>query len=82
VLLKLTNFRYSAIMRGAVLHKLGLNVVRERLMRRHYGVSFNRLGFNPRKDPVHLKGIDAAGDVICKGVMKWYAKKVPPAWKK
>jgi len=63
-------------MRGAVLHKLGLNVVRERLMRRHYGVSYNRGGFNPRRDPAHLKGYDAAGEICCHGVMRWYAKKV------
>jgi hypothetical protein len=63
-------------MRGAVLHKLGLNVVKERLMRRHYGVKFNRLGFKPGKDPAHLKGYDLAGNVICKNAMRWYAHKV------
>lgn len=62
-------------MRGAVLHKMGLNYVKERLMRRHYGVSHNR-PFEYGKDPISLKGTNAAGTVICRTVMKWYANKV------
>jgi hypothetical protein len=62
-------------MRGAVLHKLGLNIVKERIMRRHYGVSYYR-GFKQGQDPIHLKAMDAAGDVVCRDVMRWYAYKV------
>ncbi len=64
-------------MRGAVLHKLGLNIVKERIMRRHYGVSHYREGFKHGKDPIHLKGVNAAGEVVCNDVMRWYAYKVP-----
>ena len=67
-------------MRGAVLHKLGLNIVKERIMRRHYGVRYNRQGFKHGKDPIHLKGLDAAGEVVCQHVMRWYAYKVPPPY--
>jgi hypothetical protein len=63
-------------MRGAVLHRLGLNIVKERIMRRHYGVSYNRTGFKQGKDPIHLKGVDVAGEVVCMDVMRWYAYKV------
>lgn len=62
-------------MRGAVLHKMGLNLVKERMMRRHYGVSHYR-NFLEGQDPEYLRGEDAAGDIICNSVMKWYAKKV------
>jgi hypothetical protein len=63
-------------MRGAVLHKMGLNFVKERLMRRHYGVSHWR-DFQAG-DPQYLKGVSIAGNVICNDVMKWYAYKVEP----
>ena len=65
---------YSAIMKGAVLHKLGLNFVKERMMRRSYGVAFNR----PFKhgDPTDRKGTNLRGETICRGAMKWYASKV------
>jgi succinate dehydrogenase/fumarate reductase flavoprotein subunit len=67
-------------MRGAVLHKLGLNIVKERIMRRHYGVGAIRAPFKHGKDPIHLKGLDAAGEAVCQDVMHWYAYKVPPPY--
>ena len=72
----LTLSRYSAIMRGAILHKLGLNCIRERIMRRHYGVRHSRTPFNPAKDPLSRKGTNLRGDTVCLGAMTWYAKKV------
>lgn len=63
-------------MKGAVLHKMGLNYVKERMLRRNYGVSHYR-DFNYGKDPIRLQGEDAAGDVVCFSVMNWYANKVP-----
>lgn len=63
-------------MRGAVLHKMGLHLVKERLMRRHYGVEFWRRGFQNGIDPEYLRGCDATGEEVCKDVMNWYATKV------
>ena len=65
-------------MKGAVLHKLGLNFVKERMMRRNYGVSFNRNPFKPG-DPAERKGTNLRGESICRGAMRWYATKVSPA---
>jgi len=62
-------------MRGAVLQKMGLNFVKERVMRRHYGVSHNR-PFKHGMDPISLKDTNAAGTVVCRSVMKWYVNKV------
>jgi len=62
-------------MRGAVLHKLGLNCVKERIMRRHYGVVYNK-PFDSSKDPVERKGYNLRGEAVCKDSMRWYAKKV------
>jgi hypothetical protein len=62
-------------MRGAVLHGLGLNLVKERLMRRSYGVT-SRPVFVPGRHPENLKYEDVDGTVRCKDVMEWYAIKV------
>jgi hypothetical protein len=62
-------------MRGAVLQKMGLNFVKERVMRRHYGVAHNR-PFEYGVDPICLKDVNAAGTIICRSVMKWYVNKV------
>jgi len=61
-------------MKGAVLHKLGLNFVKERIMRRSYGVRFYRPFEDD--DPIERKSMDLAGETICTGVMDWYATKV------
>jgi len=71
----LSNFRWTAINRGAVLHMLGLNLVRERIMRRHYGFAITS-PFIEDKDPERLKFRDINGDLMCKNVMRWYAHKV------
>lgn len=62
-------------MRGAVLHKMGLNLVKERMMRAHYGVKYYR-NFIEGSDPERLRDEDAAGDTICQDVMNWFANKV------
>ena len=63
-------------MRGAVLHKMGLNYVKERVMRRHYGVLYSRPGFRDGKDPEHFRSVNIAGEEVCDNVMQWYAFKV------
>jgi hypothetical protein len=62
-------------MRGAVLHRMGAILVKERIMRRHYGVRHYR-AFKPGADPERLRAVDASGQTVCSDVMKWYAYKV------
>jgi hypothetical protein len=64
-------------MRGAVLHGLGLNLVKERLMRRSYGVTTRPI-FIPGKHPEALRFTDVDGTIRCRDVMEWYSIKVPP----
>jgi len=63
----------SAIARGAVLYKLGLNLVKEHVMRVHYGVAT----WVPFKSdhPKRLRIDCLDGSIMCKDVMMWYAKK-------
>jgi hypothetical protein len=63
-------------MRGAVLYKIGLKFVEERLMRRHYGVKFCRRPFIHGEDPPNLYDRDPDGVEVCKDVLRWYANKV------
>ena len=64
---------HTAIMRGAVLHQLGMKVD-ERVMRRHYGVRMKR-EFEAG-DPSRFKVIGNDGVEMCDDVMKWYVNKV------
>jgi hypothetical protein len=63
-------------MRGAVLYKLGLDYVKDRVMRRSYGVPTSVI-FRDGYHPVSRRWVDAAGDTRCQGVMRWFASKVP-----
>ena len=71
-------FRYTAIMRGAVFHRLGFNFVTKRVLRRSYGLTIMRMPFNPKTDPPHLRAMHPCGLPACRGVMEWYAVKVSP----
>jgi hypothetical protein len=62
-------------MRGAVLHGLGLNLVRERLMRRNYGVQLSET-FDPKVHPERLRFRDDVTGVYRCDVMHWYSCKV------
>lgn len=62
-------------MRGAVLHGLGLNLVKERLMRRSYGVTSHPV-FVPERHPTGRRFIDVDGVERCKDVMDWYVRMV------
>jgi hypothetical protein len=68
--------RTGAVMRGAVMHGLGLNLVKERLMRRSYGVVSQPI-FRPGVDPQNRRFVDIVGVARCRDVMDWYARKVP-----
>jgi len=62
-------------MRGAVLYKLGLDIVKARDMRLSYGVDMSpafRSGYHPTSRK--YRAID--GWDRCRGVMDWYATKV------
>src|SRR5207237_6168586 len=65
----------SAIMRGAVLYKLGLDFVKDRIMRRSYGVAMN-VAFRSGHHPNSRKVTSLDGVVRCEDVMHWYAYKV------
>lgn len=62
-------------MRGAVLYKLGLDFVKDRVMRVSYGTAA-RVPFEEGRHPISRKGIDYDGKARCSGVMHWFAKKV------
>jgi hypothetical protein len=62
-------------MKGAVLHRLNGDVVKERLLRRHYGTKFHD-DFKEGEHPESRKIIDVDGKPYCEDVMFWYAKKV------
>jgi hypothetical protein len=74
---KLT-IRYSAIMKGAVLTGLGLNLIKERLMRRSYGVKSHTI-FVQGQHPMSKRYVDIDGTVRCRDVMNWYVVKAPPS---
>ena len=67
--------RVSAIMRGAVLYKLGLDFVKTRIIRLNYGVS----RATPFEEGSHdesrkYEGYD--GLILCSGLMDWYVRMV------
>jgi len=64
-------------MKGAVLHRLGMNFVKERLMRTNYGISVQKV-FDPSIHPEHLKGVSKSGKTICRKGITWCAYKVYP----
>jgi hypothetical protein len=69
------SFRYSAIMKGAVLYKLGLDFVKDRVLRVSYGTS-TCIPFEEGYHPDSRKVMDYDGIARCRGVMHWFAKKV------
>jgi hypothetical protein len=65
-------------MRGAVLYKTGLDMVRERVMRRNYGMIVSVLF--EEGDPIDLRFIGKDGRHRCKDVLSWFVHKVFPFW--
>jgi len=66
--------RGTAVARGAVLHMLQACQIKERILRRHYGVTTTR-PFRKEKDPKTLKILSDDG-WQCASVMVWLARKV------
>ena len=62
-------------MRGAVLSGLGLNFIKERVMRRSYGVTSHPV-FMSGQHPVSRRFVDVDGTIRCRDVMSWYVVKV------
>jgi hypothetical protein len=71
---KLMN-RQSAIVRGAVLHRMGLDIVRERVMRANYGID-KAVPFDFGTHPLSRMMVGPDGVLRCCEVMHWYARKV------
>ena len=65
----------SAIMQGAVLHGLGYNLVKERIIRRSYGV-ITSPEFVHGQHPENRRFQDESGKTRCRDVMEWFACKV------
>jgi hypothetical protein len=57
---------YTAIMRGAVLHKLGLDFVKNRMIRVSYGTE-NRVPFQEGRHLASRRVLDYDGLPRCKG---------------
>jgi hypothetical protein len=62
-------------MRGAVLYKLGLDFVKDRVLPRSYGINAEAI-FRPGYHPESRKVEDLDGVTCCRGTMFWFAKKV------
>ena len=67
--------RWSAVVRGAVLYGLNSGIVRERMLRRHYGIPTSIL-WNPEKHPIERRWKDELDGTWRIDVMKWYVAKV------
>jgi len=67
--------RITAVMRGAVLYKLGLDLVTDRVMRRSYGIATN-VPFRRGHHPESARYLDIDGTMRCRDVMHWYVHKV------
>jgi len=65
-------------MRGAVLHKLNLNIVKRREMRISYGWSSEPI-FDSAKHPKSQKKLcKLSGEYRCKDMLHWCVKQVKP----
>ena len=62
-------------MKGAVLYKLGMDLVRERVLRRNYGTIMD-MPFRGGQHPKERWILHFSGQARCHGVMYWFAKKV------
>lgn len=62
-------------MKGAVLHKLGVDLVRTRMIKASYGTE-NLVSFQEGHHPESRKVLGYDGRLRCEGVMYWFAKKV------
>lgn len=61
------------------MHRLGLDIVRERLIHAHYGIE-KATPFEFGKSPMSLMSVGPDGVMRCMGVMHWYAhmnQKIP-----
>lgn len=65
------------MLRGAVLHRLGYEVVARRILRASYGID-QVIPFEPGVHPISLMTQCPDGTLGCKGVMHWFVKKVIP----
>ena len=75
-LLNLTYNSWSAVVRGAVMYGLNSKVVRERILRRHYGIATSVV-WDQEKHPLERRWRDHLDGTWRVDVMRWYVAKVP-----
>lgn len=69
-------YSWSAVVRGAVMYGLNSNVVRERILRRHYGIATSVV-WDQEKYPLERRWRDHLDGTWRVDVMRWYVAKVP-----
>jgi hypothetical protein len=62
--------------RGAVMHGLNSRIVKQRVLRRHYGIATS-VAWNNERHPLERRWKDKLDGSWRVDVMRWYAHKVP-----
>jgi hypothetical protein len=72
----LTNWvSWTAVVRGAVMHGLNSRIVKQRVLRRHYGIATS-VAWNNERHPLERRWKDKLDGTWRVDVMRWYAQKV------
>jgi hypothetical protein len=72
----LTNsISWTAVVRGAVMHGLNSRIVKQRVLRRHYGIATS-VAWNNERHPLERRWKDKLDGTWRVDVMRWYAQKV------
>jgi hypothetical protein len=75
-MLSLLIFRETAVVRGAILHKIAPDLVSHRVLGANYGIE-KAVPFQTGVHPVSRMSQGPDGILRCTGVMHWFATKVP-----
>ena len=66
---------WTAVVRGAVMHGLNSRIVKQRVLRRHYGIATS-VAWNNERHPLERRWKDKLDGTWRVDVMRWYAQKV------
>jgi len=66
---------WTAVVRGAVMHGLNSRIVKQRVLRRHYGIATS-VAWNNERHPLERRWKDKLDGTWRVDVMRWYAHKV------
>jgi len=66
---------WTAVVRGAVMYGLNSSIVKERVLRRHYGIATS-IAWDPEKHTLDRRWKDHLDGTWRVDVMKWYVTKV------